>query len=131
MAGFTFIAALFDLTIPIMTGAKVYIADEKERQNTEMLYSIIRKRHVTSMFLPPKMFLVMRELYGRLPLRNVELGGEKANPKYADDGNIFEAYASSETFCMLFQQLQKGGPPGCFLFLVFRKACRRIPYLPD
>ena len=108
MAGFTFIAALFDLTIPIMTGAKVYIADEKERQNTEMLYSIIRKRHVTSMFLPPKMFLVMRELYGRLPLRNVELGGEKANPKYADDGNIFEAYASSETFCMLFQQLQKG-----------------------
>ncbi len=107
MAGFTFIAALFNLTIPVMTGASVYIADEKERQDTEMLWKIIQKRHVTSMFLPPKLFMVMRELYGRLPLRNVELGGEKANPKYADDGNIFEAYASSETFCMLFQQLQK------------------------
>ena len=105
MAGFPFIAALFDLTVPIMTGARVYIADEKERQNTDLLHSVILKRQVTSMFLPPKMFMVMRELYGRLPLRNVELGGEKANPKYADDGNVFEAYASSETFCMLFQQL--------------------------
>ena len=107
MAGFTFIAALFDLTIPLMSGAQVYIANEEERQNAELLHSIILKHHVTSMFLPPKMFMVMRELYGRLPLRNVELGGEKANPKYADDGNIFEAYGSSETFCMLFQQLQK------------------------
>ncbi len=107
MAGFTFIAALFDLTIPLISGAQVYIADEKERQDTEMLHAIILKRRVTSMFLPPKLFMVMRELYGRLPLRNVELGGEKANPKYADDGNVFEAYGSSETFCMLFQQLQK------------------------
>ena len=73
----------------------------------DLLWAIIQKRHVTSMFLPPKMFMVMRELYGRLPLRNVELGGEKANPKYADDGNVFEAYGSSETFCMLFQRLQK------------------------
>lgn len=108
MAGFTFIAALFDLTIPILTGARVYIADEKERQDTELLYAIITKRHVTSIFLPPKLFMVMRELYGRLPLRNVELGGEKANPKYADDGNIFEGYGSSETFCLLFQQVRKG-----------------------
>ena len=107
MAGFTFIAALYDLVIPIMTGASTYIADEKERQSVDLLWSIIKKRHVTSMFLPPKMFMVMRELYGRLPLRNVELGGEKANPKYADDGNVFEAYGSSETFCMLFQRLQK------------------------
>ena len=107
MAGFTFIAAYFDLTIPLVTGGQVYIADEKERQDAEKLHAIILKRHVTSMFLPPKLFMVMRELYGRLPLRNVELGGEKANPKYADDGNIFEAYGSSETFCMLFQQLQK------------------------
>ena len=105
MAGFTFIAALFDLTIPLMTGAQVYIADETERQDAEKLHAIILKRHVTSMFLPPKMFMVMRELYGRLPLRNIEMGGEKANPKYADDGNLFEAYGSSETFCMLFQQL--------------------------
>ena len=108
MAGFTFIAALFDLTIPIMTGAQVYIADEKERQNMDLLWAIIQKRHVTSMFLPPKMFMVMRELYGRLPLRNVELGGEKASPKYADDGNLFEAFASSETFCMLFRQIHTG-----------------------
>ncbi len=107
MAGFTFIAALFDLTIPIVTGAQVYIADEKERQSADLLYSVIMKRQVTSMFLPPKMFMVMRELYGRLPLRNVELGGEKASPKFADDGNIFEAYGSSETFVMLFQQLKK------------------------
>ncbi|MBQ8094273.1 MAG: amino acid adenylation domain-containing protein [Clostridia bacterium] len=108
IAGFTFIAALFDLTVPIMTGAQVYIANEKERHDVELLYSIIQKRHVTSMFLPPKMFMVMRELYGRLPLRNVEMGGEKADPKFADDGNAFEAYASSETFCMLFQQLSSG-----------------------
>lgn len=107
MAGFTFIAALFDLMIPIMTGGQVYIADEKERQDAELLHAIILKRRVTSMFLPPKMFMVLRELYGRLPLRNVELGGEKANPKYADDGNVFEGYGSSETFCILFQQMQK------------------------
>lgn len=110
MAGFTFIAALFDLTVPVMTGAQVYIADETERQNIDLLHAVILKRRVTSMFLPPRMFMVMRELYGRLPLRNVELGGEKANPKYAGDGNVFEAYASSETFCMLFQQLAEGDP---------------------
>ena len=110
MAGFTFIASLSDLTIPMMSGGRVYIADENEAKSAEQLWAVIQKRDITSMFLPPKMFMVMRELYGRLPLRSVWLGGEKADPKYADDGNVFEVYASSEAFCLLYQQMQQDDP---------------------
>ncbi len=108
MAGFTFIAAQMDLTTPVMTGAAVYIADEKERINMDQLFSVIRKHHVTNMFLPPKLFSVLRELYGRLPLRYAEQAGEKAASKYADDGNVYESYGASETFTVLHHQVSGG-----------------------
>ncbi len=108
MAGFTFIAAQMDLTTPVMTGGAVYIADEKERVNMDQLFSVIRKHHVTNMFLPPKLFSVLRELYGRLPLRYAEQAGDKAASKYADDGNVYESYGASETFTVLHHQVGGG-----------------------
>ena len=108
MAGFTFLAAELDLFTPLMTGGSLYIADENERQNADLLFSLIQKRHVTGMFLPPQMFTVMRELYGRLPLKYVLLGGEKAKTKYADDGNLYEVYGSSENFVAMIHPLTHG-----------------------
>ena len=108
MAGFSFIASLVDLTMAIMSGGRVYIADEAERINADLLYHVIRKRKVTGMFMPPKMFSVMRELYGRLPLRYVMVGGEKADNRYAGDGNILEVYAATECFSVLGQPMQQG-----------------------
>lgn len=108
IAGFTFIAAEMNLTTPIMTGAAVYIADENERKNTNQLWDVIQRRHITSMFCPPKLFSVMRELYGRLPLDFVEMAGEKAGDKYADDGNLYEAYGASETFTVMHRLISHG-----------------------
>ena len=88
MAGMTFIASFVDLYPPLMVGGSVYIASSTERMNADMLHKIIQKRHITGMFLPPQMFYVMRELYGRLPLDYVVLGGEKVKPNYTMDGNI-------------------------------------------
>lgn len=108
MAGFTFIAAEVDLITPLMTGGSVYIADDNERQNADMLFALIQKRHVTGMFLPPQMFTVMRELYGRLPLKYALLAGEKVKTKYADDGNLYEAYGSTETFAVTIHPVSHG-----------------------
>ncbi len=126
MAGFTFIAAEMDLTTPLMTGGSVYIADEKERINMDQLFSVIRSRGVKSMFMPPKMFSVMRELNGRLPLEYAELAGEKADIRFADDGNVYERYGASETFTVLRHRLEKEGDarllgkpvPGVEVFLL-------------
>ncbi len=125
IAGFTFIAAEMNLTTPIMKGASVYIADEKERVNADQLWNIIKKRHVTSMFCPPKLFNVMRELFGRLPLSYVEQAGEKADTRYANDGNLYEAYGASETFTVLHHQIAQGDGrslgkpvPGVRVFLI-------------
>ena len=108
MAGFTFIAAEVDLFTPLMTGGSVYIANEDERQNADMLFSIIQRRHVTGMFLPPQMFSVMRELFGRLPLQYVILAGEKVQTRFTDDGNLYEAYGSTETFDVTIRPVSGG-----------------------
>ena len=105
MAGMTFIASFVDLYPPLMVGGSVYIASSTERMNADMLYKIIQKRHITGMFLPPQMFYVMRELYGRLPLDYVVLGGEKAKAKYTMDGNIHEVYGSSECAAILLHKI--------------------------
>ena len=114
MAGFTFLAAELDLFTPLMTGGSLYIADENERQNADLLFSLIQKRHVTGMFLPPQMFTFMRELYGRLPLQYVLLGGEKAKTKYADDGNLYEVYGHASSpdpwRCPAAGKAQRGRP---------------------
>ena len=107
MAGMTFIASFVDLYPPLMVGGCVYIASSTERMNAEMLYKIIQKRHITGMFLPPQMFYVMRELYGRLPLDYVVLGGEKAKAKYTMDGNILEVYGSSECAAILLHRISQ------------------------
>ena len=108
IAGFTFIAAEVDLITPLMTGGSVYIANDDERQNADLLFALIQKRHVTGMFLPPQMFKVMRELYGRLPLEYAILAGEKVNTKYTDDGNLYEAYGSTETFAVTIHSVSRG-----------------------
>ena len=71
MTMFTFIVSINDLCVPIIVGGSLYIADEKERVNVDALYDVIKKRGITSMFLPPQMFTVMRELHGVLPLKYV------------------------------------------------------------
>ncbi len=108
MAGFTFVAAPLDLIPPLTAGGSVYIADEEERQNVDRLFSLIRKRRVTGMFLPPQMFTVMRELYGRLPLDYILVAGEKARDSYADDGNLYELYGSTECPANLIHLMAPG-----------------------
>ncbi|MBR5109089.1 MAG: amino acid adenylation domain-containing protein [Clostridia bacterium] len=110
MAGFPFIASLQDLCPPLMVGGSVYIFSEKERKNTDLLFEVMRKRHITGMFLPPQLFAVMRELYGRLPLKYVMLSGEKSKVSYPDDGNLIESYGSSETAGVLYHWVGQDDP---------------------
>ena len=56
--------------------------EEKERKNIDTLYKLITNRHITGIYIPPQMFTVMRELYGRLPLKYVSVAGEKFKDKY-------------------------------------------------
>ena len=97
MAGFTFVASLYDLIPPLMSGGSVYIADEVERRNADRLFALIQKRRLTGMYLPPQMFTVLRELYGPLPLEYVLLAGEKVRGGFPDDCCILEGYGTSET----------------------------------
>ena len=55
---------------------------ENGAQIADSIYDIIRKRHVTGMLLPPQMFSVPRNLYGRLPLNDLILSGEKTKERY-------------------------------------------------
>ena len=88
MAGFTFIASVQDLIPSLIAGGSLYITNEEERKNIDMLYKLITNRHITGMFIPPQMFTVMRELYGRLPLKYVIVAGEKFKGKYPLDSNL-------------------------------------------
>ncbi|MBQ7477842.1 MAG: non-ribosomal peptide synthetase, partial [Selenomonadaceae bacterium] len=105
MAGFTFVVSTNDLYAPLTGGGSVYIADEMERKNVALLYQIIKKHGVTGMYLPPQMFNVMRELYGRLPLEYILLSGEKVQTKYAADNNLLEFYGSTETVGSLVHRI--------------------------
>ncbi|MBR0284997.1 MAG: AMP-binding protein, partial [Selenomonadaceae bacterium] len=105
MAGLTFIVSTVDLYSPLMVGGSVYLADETERKNVKLLHQIIEKHGVTGMYLPPQMFQVMRELYGPLPLAYVLLSGEKAQSKYAGDGNLLEFYGSTEAAGVLAHRI--------------------------
>ena len=110
MAGLTFVTSIVDLYPPLMTGGSVYIANEKERKNVDKLYEVIKRRHVTGMYLPPQMFDVMRRLHGRLPLKYVMLAGEKTNTKYTDDGNILELYGATEAGVVLIHRISAEDP---------------------
>ena len=109
IAGFSFIAGLVDV-MPMLTGSgSVYIANETERKNMDMIYDLFSKRQITGMFIPPKMYDVLRKLHGPLPLEWAILGGEKV-PAGLNDPGTFEVYGASETGNVLIHPLGVGGP---------------------
>ena len=109
IAGFSFIASLWDFTTMLSCGGSVYIANETERKNMEMIHGLFTKRKITGMFCPPQMYSVLQKLYGNPPLEYVILAGEKAQGSEYPPG-VLEAYASSESFCALLHPAGSGGP---------------------
>ena len=127
IAGFSFIASLIDLTLPLFFGGSVYIANEAERKNVDMLWALFGRRQITGMFLPPQMYSVMRKLHGPLPLAYVLLSGEKARVEHtADDPLVYEFYGASESPAMLMHRMGEGDARS------LGKPCRGISaYLMD
>ncbi len=125
ISGFSFIACSMDFFPMLASGGSVYIADEAERKNTDMLYALFEKRGITGLFMPPRLYDIMRRLYGPLPLRYVLMGGEKSSASEADPG-VWEVYGSSEAAApVLLNPPGRGGPaslgrpaPGVSLCLV-------------
>ena len=112
IAGFSFIAGTFD-TMPLLTsGGSVYIANETERKNMDMIHALFEKRKITGMYIPPQMFSVMRKLYGPLPLEYVAMVGEKfVNKENITDPGVVEFFGASETgTAILIHRLGEGGP---------------------
>lgn len=96
MAGFTFIAAIFDMIPPLIAGGSLYIADEEERRNTELLYQSMVRRQITGMYLPPQLAQVMLKTHGELPLQYVMMAGEKVRGEFPADKLFVECYGSTE-----------------------------------
>ena len=111
IAGFSFIAGLVDITPLLTAGGSVYIANETERKNIDMLWEIITRRGINGMFCPPQLYSVMRQLHGPLPLDWVLLIGEKYTAEEEADPGVFEGYGASEA-CppVLLNPAGKGGP---------------------
>ena len=95
IAGFSFIAALMDIMPMLTRGGSVYIASETERKNMDMIWKLFRKRHITGMFIPPKMYEVLLKLHGALPLKYALLGGEKYTGESAP--GVWEGFGITET----------------------------------
>lgn len=95
IAGFSFIAALMDIMPMLTRGGSVYIAGETERKNMDMIWNLFKKRHITGMFIPPKMYEIFRKLHGALPLKYALLGGEKYTGESAP--GVWEGYGITET----------------------------------
>ena len=110
MSGFTFIASIHDIIPPLVAGGSIYIMDENERKNVDVLFNVINKRKITGMYLPPSLFAVMRDMYGPLPLSYILLAGEKNTGRYPDDGNIIEAYGSTEASGILSHRVGEDMP---------------------
>ena len=112
IAGFSFIAGTFD-TMPLLTsGGSVYIANETERKNMDMIWSLFDKCQITGMYIPPQMFTVLRKLHGPLPLEYVAMVGEKfVNKENIKDPGVVEFFGASETgTAILIHRLMEGGP---------------------
>lgn len=112
IAGFSFIAGTFD-TMPVLTsGGSVYIANETERKNMDMIHTLFEKRSITGMYIPPQMFTVMRKLYGPLPLEYVAMVGEKfVNKDNISDPGVVEFFGASETgTAILIHPVGEGTP---------------------
>ncbi len=126
IAGFSFIAGLMDIMPMLTQGGSVYIANETERKNMDMIWELFSKRQITGMFLPPKLYDVLRKLYGALPLEYALLAGEKAQGEQYDPGT-FEIYGASETGYVLVHPLEEAGAALCL-----GKPCRKTKvYLLD
>ena len=109
IAGFTFIASLIDLTLPLFFGGSVYVANETERKNVNLIWELLIKRDISGLFLPPQMYSVMRKLHGPLPVQYVLLSGEKAQVEHtSDDPSVYEFYGASESPAMLMHPLGEG-----------------------
>jgi len=112
IAGFSFIAGTFD-TMPLLTtGGSVYIANETERKNMDMIWALFDRCRITGMYIPPQMFTVLRKLHGPLPLEYVAMVGEKfVNKDNITDPGVVEFFGASETgTAILIHHLGEGGP---------------------
>ena len=109
VSGFSFIAAVLDIMPMLTQGGSVYIANETERKNMDRIWELFQKRQITGMFIPPKMYDVLRKLHGPLPLEYVLMGGEKSRTAQCDPG-VFEGYASTESAFVSHHPVGEGGP---------------------
>ena len=111
IAGFSFIAGLVDIMPLLAAGGSVYVANEEERKNTDLIHTIFRKRQITGMYCPPQMYTVLKKLYGPLPLEYVLMIGEKYNGEEEEQPGVWEGYGASEA-CppVLLNPAGKGGP---------------------
>ena len=112
IAGFSFVASLMDIAMPLTCGGSVYIANETERKNMDKIHELFSRRGITGMFMPPAMYSVMRKLYGSLPLEYVLLAGEKVNWEGAENPGVWELYGATEVPAMLMHPAGSGGE-GC------------------
>ncbi len=110
IAGFNFIASLLDIIPPLTCGGSVYIANEVERKNFDMLFTVIKKRNITGMFISPQMYGVMSRIYGKLPLDYVLLAGEKVDSSYLNGQGEWELYGSTEVPGVLYHRAGDGKP---------------------
>ena len=113
IAGFSFIAGLTDIMPMLTQGGSVYIANETERKNMDMLLDVIRKRGITGMFSPPQMYSIMRRLFGTLPLDWVLLMGEKYTAEGEADPGVWEGYGASEACPPVLLHPAGSGGPAC------------------
>ena len=109
VSGFSFIAAVLDIMPMLTQGGSVYIANETERKNMDMVWELFHKRQITGMFIPPAMYDVLRRLHGPLPLEYVLMGGEKSRSDTRDPG-VYEGYASTESAFVSHRPAGEGGP---------------------
>ena len=107
IAGFGFIAGWLDIMPMLTCGGSVYIANETERKNMDIIWELFSKRQITGMFMPPQMYNVMHRLHGPLPLEYVLLSGEKATEGLSDPG-ILEIYGSTEAGSVLVHSMEEG-----------------------
>ena len=108
IAGVNFVASIVDLVPSITSGGYVYIANEVERKNMDMLYSLILKRDIVGMFMAPSLYGVMSKLYDELPLKYVILGGEKVDQSIIKGKIECEVYGSTETGSTLIHRAYEG-----------------------
>ena len=109
IAGVSFVASQLDIITPLLFGGSVYMANETERKNMDMIYALYKKRRITGMFMPPAMYSVLRRLHGTLPLDYVLLAGEKVNAEDTCDAGVWELYGSTEVPAVLMHEAGNGG----------------------